>query len=107
MLGKRLEVLEVLDTNFHARDPMLLHINVVGRIHKTKSGCWYVLTDKKLKYELESPVPKQYMKIGAKFNRMSKVIPNESNCDGMNGKVHFGLDEPQPGPMKEKKSDPR
>lgn len=107
MMGKVIEILDVYDTNFHARDPQLIDINITGKVHRTKAGCWYVETAKKIKYELDGPVPKQFMKIGKKYNRMSRVIPNESNCPDMNGKIVFPPGEIPGGGIKEKKFDPR
>jgi hypothetical protein len=82
---------------------------IKGIVHKTKSGCWYVLSTNKHKFELQPPIPKQFMRIGARYNRMSKVIPGgEGNCD-MEGVITISLLEPdmKPKEAREKKSDPR
>ncbi len=89
MLGKRLIIVEVLDTMFHPHNPPVYQRKIVGTVHRTKAGCWYVIDTKKTRYELQSPIPKQYLRIGTKYNRKSRFVPGtESNC-GMDGVILF------------------
>lgn len=109
MIGTMVEVAEVLDTVFHPHNPPFVHRKVKGIIHKTKAGCWYVRGADKLRYELQAPVPKKFMHAGARYNRMSVVLPgSESEC-GMEAVITISQLDPdmKPKEAKEKKSDPR
>jgi hypothetical protein len=82
MLGHMVEVIEVLDTVFHAHNPPFEKKKIKGIVHMTKDSCWYVLAKNKKRYELQPPIPKKFMHSGAKYNRLSTVLPkSESQCD--------------------------
>lgn len=109
MMGMMVAVDEVLDSVFHPHDPPYDRKKIKGIIHKNKAGCWYVLATDKRRYELQAPIPPKFMHIGAKYNRISVVLPNtESQCD-MNGVITISELEPdmKPKEAKERKSDPR
>jgi len=109
MMGMMIEVTEVLDTIFHPHDPPYERKIIKGIIHKNKTGCWYVLATDKRRYELQAPIPAKFMHIGAKYNRLSVVLPDsESQCN-MNGVITISELEPdmKPKEAKERKSDPR
>ncbi|MDP4220038.1 MAG: hypothetical protein Q8916_11340 [Bacteroidota bacterium] len=109
MIGTMVEVVEVLDTVSHPHNPPFTHQTIKGTIHKTKSGCWYVQTSKKLRYELQAPVPKKFMHAGARYNRMSVVLPGSESVCGMTGVITISELDPdmKPKQAKERKSDPR
>jgi hypothetical protein len=109
MIGYMVEVVEVLDTLFHPHNPPVFDKLIKGTVHKTKEGCWYVQASGKRRYELQAPIPKKFMRIGALYNRMSKVIPGpEGNCS-MDEVITISELEPdmRPKDAKEKKYDPR
>ncbi len=109
MIGKRIEIIAVLDTVFHARDPLVMTHRITGRVHRTKAGCWYVLTKEKFRYELQEPIPKRYKRIGAKFDKVTKFLEGrEGKCE-MNGVIVFPMDEqpPKGGGIVPKRYDPR
>lgn len=87
MVGKMVQIVEVLDTAFHPHNPPVNKMKITGIIHRTKSGCWYVLTSKKKKYEIQAPVPGKYMKVGKRYNRLSLVIPGNEGMCNMNGVI--------------------
>ncbi len=109
MIGQMVEVIEVVDSVFHPHNPPVTHKVVKGTVHKTKQGCWYVLATDKRRYELQAPVPKKFMKIGASYDRMSMVIPGPEGDCGMNDVITISELEPDmiQKDAKEKKSDPR
>jgi len=106
MLGQIVEVLQVFDTLFHPHNPPFTHEVIKGIIHKTKDNCWYVLAKNKKRYELQAPVPKKFMKAGAKYNRLSTVLPDSESQCGMDFVITISQLDPD---MKahEKKYDPR
>lgn len=109
MIGHMVEVTEVLDTLFHPHNPPFIHKKVRGIVRKNKSGCWYVVGNDKLRYELQAPIPKKFMRIGMRYNRMSTVLPGtESEC-GMNRVITISMLDPdlKPKEIIQKKSDPR
>lgn len=109
MIGHMVEVTEVLDTLFHPHNPPFIHKRIKGTVRKNKSGCWYVMGTDKLRYELQSPIPKKFMHTGIRYNRISTVLPgSESEC-GMNAVITISMLDPdlKPKTIKEKKSDPR
>ena len=109
MIGTMVEVTEVLDTIFHPHDPPYERKKIKGIIHKTRAGCWYVAATNKRRYELQQPIPAKFMHAGAKYNRLSVVLPDtESQCN-MNGVITISELEPdmKPKEMMERKSDPR
>ena len=94
MMGIVVEVIDVLDTVFHPHNPPVFDKNINGIVHKTKAGCWYISASDKRHYELQAPIPKKFMRVGARYNRMSKVIPgSEGNCN-MDGVITIGPFEP-------------
>jgi len=109
MIGHMVEVVEVLDTLFHPHNPPVFHKIVKGIIHKTKDGCWYVQATDKRRYELQAPIPKKFMRVGAHYNRMSMVIPGSEGDCNMDDVITINQLEPdmKPKEAKEKKSDPR
>jgi len=110
MLGRMVEVVEILDSVMHPHNPPVFNKKIKGTVRKTNSGCWYVMATDKKHYELQAPVPKQFMRIGAKYNRMSKVEPgSESQCENMDGVITISMLEPDmmKKEAKEKKYDPR
>jgi len=109
MIGHMVEVIEVIDTLFHPHNPPVFDKKIKGVVHKAKEECWYVRTSDNHRYELQAPIPKKFMRIGARYNRMSKVIPgSEGDCD-MDGVITISELEPdmKPKEAKERKSDPR
>ncbi len=109
MIGHMVEVTEVLDSVMHPHNPPFFDRHIKGIIHKNKAGCWYVLATDKKRYELQPPIPKKFMRIGARYNRMSKVEPDSESQCGMEGVITISLLEPdmKPKEAKERKSDPR
>ncbi|MEP7234243.1 MAG: hypothetical protein ABI778_02995 [Ignavibacteriota bacterium] len=94
MMGKIVEVVSILDSVFHPHNPPVYDKFISGKIHKTNNGCWYVLTAGRHKFELQAPIPKQFMHIGARYKRLSKVIPGpEGNCN-MEGVITISMLEP-------------
>jgi hypothetical protein len=109
MIGKMVEVIEVLDTVFHPHDPPVFEKKITGTIHKTKEGCWYVRATDKRRYELLDPVPEKFMHVGMHYSRISKVLPKtESQC-GLDGVITISMLEKdmKKDQAKEKKNDPR
>ena len=102
-------MLEILDTVSHPHNPPFTNERIIGTVHKTKAGCWYVLTKKKKKYELQSPIPKKFMKAGAKYNRISTVLPKSESACNMDFVITISQLDPDMKKEKafEKKSDPR
>jgi len=94
MIGKMVEIVEVLDTAFHPHNHPVDKMQISGTIHKMKSGCWYVLTAKKRKYEFQLPMRKQFMKIGKRYNRLSMVIPGNEGMCNMDGVITISDLEP-------------
>jgi hypothetical protein len=109
MIGHMVEVIVVIDSVLHPHNPAVTDKVVKGIVHKTKAGCWYVLATDKLRYELQMPVPKKFMRIGARYNRLSKVIPGSEGECSMDNVIYISMLEPdmQKIEAKEKKSDPR
>jgi len=110
MLGHMVEVLEVLDTVFHAHNPPFEKVKIKGVVHMTKDSCWYVLTKAKKRYELQPPIPAKFMHRGAKYNRISTVLPNsESQCNNMDFVITISMLDPdmKQDEARERKSDPR
>src|SRR5437764_1027859 len=109
MLGHIVEVLEVLDTVHHPHNPPFYEKKIKGVIRQTKNGCWYVLARKK-RYELQGAIPTKFMHGGAKYNRVSVILPaSESKCD-LDAVItisHLDRDMKQKGRAREKKADPR
>jgi hypothetical protein len=87
MIGKMVQIVEVIDTAFHPHNPPVNNMKISGTMHRTKTGCWYVLTAKKKKYEIQTPVPKQFMKIGKRYNRLSNVVPGGEGSCNMDGVI--------------------
>lgn len=108
MIGTMIEVTEVLDTLFHPHNPPFERKKIKGIIRKTKAGCWYVASGKR-RYELQQPIPAKFMHSGARYNRLSVLLPDtESQCN-MNGVITISELEPdmKSKEAKERKSDPR
>jgi hypothetical protein len=82
MIGPMLEIIEIYDTVAHPRTPPVEKLRVTGRIGVTEDSCWFVKTKAGIRYELLEPVPPRYKKIGARYNRISRVVPaSEGDCD--------------------------
>jgi hypothetical protein len=109
MVGTMLEVTVVLDSVFRPHDPPYSDVKIKGTVHKTKAGCWYVRSTDKHRYELQPPIPEQFMHIGARYNRMSKLLPESESSCGVDGVITISLLEPDmiPKEAREKKNDPR
>ena len=109
MIGKMLLVEQVIDSVMHPHNPPFTHEKIKGIIHKTKDGCWYVQAAHKRRYELQSPLPKQFMHVGKKYNRLSTVLPGSESVCGMNYVITISQLDPdlKPKEAKEKKYDPR
>ncbi|MBS1902895.1 MAG: hypothetical protein JSS75_04255 [Bacteroidetes bacterium] len=105
MLGRRIEIVEVLDTNFHVRDPIIMQHRIVGTIHRTSAGCWYIRTKEGFRYEMRPPIPARYRKIGRKFDRDVRFLEGSEGTCNMNGVILFPL--PDTGRAMPKKYDPR
>jgi hypothetical protein len=109
MLGHMVQVIEVLDTVFHPHNPPYKKVKLTGVVRITKDSCWYVLTKDKKRYELQPPIPEKFMRVGAKYNRISTVLPkSESQCD-MDAVITISMLDPdmKPKEAKERKFDPR
>ncbi len=74
MVGEIVSVIRILETVHHPVDMMVFDARIVGRVHKTKAGIWYVQTSKKIKYSLQQPFDAKYRKVGARYNVMSRVV---------------------------------
>jgi hypothetical protein len=109
MLGHMVEVIEVIDTVFHPHNPPFEKMKVKGIIHMTKDSCWYVLAKNKKRYELERPIPKKFMRIGAKYNRLSTVLPKSEGQCGMDAVITISQLDPdmKQDEARERKFDPR
>jgi hypothetical protein len=107
MIGTLVQITNVVDTVRRPHNPPVTKMKISGKIGKTEEGCWYVKTKKGKKYELQAPIPKKYQKVGAKYSRMSMVVPSvDGECDL--DAVIIELDKTSP-PEKNipKKDDPR
>ena len=109
MIGHMVEIVQVVDTDFHPHNPPFSDKRIKGTVRRSELDCWYVLATDKKRYELQEPIPKKYMHKGAKYNRVSKVVPgSESDC-GMDAVI---IDSNAPlekskTQAKQKKNDPR
>jgi len=109
MLGHMVQVIEVLDTVFHPHNPPYKKMMIKGTIRRNNDSCWYVLGKDKKRYELQMPIPSQFLKIGKRYHRISTVLPNtESQCN-MDAVITISMLDPdlKPKEAKEKKFDPR
>lgn len=107
MMGKKVEIVEILDTVFHARDALIMQNQITGTIHRLKSGCWYVNADNNFRYELREPIPCYYRHIGRRFDKFARYLEGSEGTCHMNGVILFPLPDQPTDRMKEKTYDPR
>lgn len=107
MMGTVVEIVDILDTVFHPHNPPVERFRVTGKVYKLDDGCYYVKTKSGKKYEFQGEVPKKYRKSGAKYSRMSMVIPSVDGFHNMTGVIMLPhTTEPTPINIP-KKADPR
>ncbi len=106
MVGTVVEIVDILDTVFHPHNPPVDRFKITGKIYKLEDGCYYVKTKSGKKYEFQGEVPKKYRKVGAKYSRMSMVIPSVDGFHVMNGVIMLPTLNEKPI-IPKKKADPR
>jgi hypothetical protein len=108
MLGHVVEVTEVLDTVMHPHNPPFEHRIVKGVIHMSPDSCWYVKTKSNKRYELQNPIPQKFMHVGAKYHRMSTILPRSESLCNMDYVITISMLDPDlKSDAKQKKFDPR
>jgi hypothetical protein len=107
MVGTVVEIVDIIDTVFHPHNPPVERFKITGKVYKLDDGCFYVKTKSGKKYEFQGEVSKKYQKSGAKYSRMSMVIPSVDGFHNMNGVILLpNYVEPKPINVP-KKADPR
>ncbi|MEI8134289.1 MAG: hypothetical protein WCH46_04305 [bacterium] len=94
MIGQIVRVVAIFDTIMHPVDPSYKKETIKGTVHRNKQGCWYVLSAHHKRYELQAPIPKRFMKLRAKYNRLSTVLSSADSGCGMDGVIVFSGLEP-------------
>jgi hypothetical protein len=87
MVGTVVEIVDILDTVFHPHNPPVDRFKIRGRVYQLDDGCYYVKTKNGKKYEFQGEVPKRYRKSGARYSRMSMVIPSVDGFHNLNGVI--------------------
>ncbi|MFI5202782.1 MAG: hypothetical protein ACHQNE_10375 [Candidatus Kapaibacterium sp.] len=88
MIGEIVRVLQRIDTVRYPIDLPVAPITLVGTIHRSKTGVWYVKTSQGREYEFQQPPASQYRRIGAMFNQKVRILlDKKSTKTGKDGVI--------------------
>lgn len=88
MIGEIVRVLQRIDTVRYAIDLPVAPVTLVGIVHRTKTGVWYVKTSHGRSYEFQKPPAKRYRRIGAKFDQQVRILlDKKSTKTGKDGVI--------------------
>ena len=74
MVGDMVRLVSIEDTVMHPYDPPIMPMKLVGKVHSTKDGVWYVQDSKGHKYNFHSAPAKKYRKSGAAFSHDVRIL---------------------------------
>jgi hypothetical protein len=74
MVGEIVRVIKRIGSIRHAYDPLIMPFVVDGRMHREKSGFWYVKTPDGKEYEFKVTPEKKYLHSGARFHQKARVL---------------------------------
>lgn len=106
MVGTVVEIVNILDTVFHPHNPPVERVKLTGRVYKLDDGCYYLKTKRGKKYEFQGDLPKRYRKAGARYSRISMVIPSVDGFHNMYAVIMLPT-ATEPAIIPKKKADPR
>jgi hypothetical protein len=88
MMGEIVRVSAIVQIARHAFDPLVSNLTLVGKVHRTSTGKWYVKTTSGLRYEYKNLPSKKYRHLGMKIQQKCRVLlQGTSTPDKMNGVI--------------------
>ncbi len=99
MIGEIVRVLQRIDTMRYAIDLPVMTIHIVGTVHRTRSGVWYVKDTDRHEYEFKTAPPDGKRHIGAYINESFRVVVDKkSTRTNKDGVIYVPAREQSPKP---------
>ena len=108
MVGDIVRVLQITSPLKGPYDPPYGDILIVGTMKRTSDGAWYILSNKRVKYEFQEAPPKSLRHVGKHVNQTFHVIMDpRSSKHHMDGIIMPNVKPPKRTKFPLKKYDPK